>query len=369
MENINFPLIINNFEICGSSHKVTPYGSGHIHDTFRVRNADASCPDYLLQRINDRAFKKVPELMVNMDLVTSHLRKKLHSEDQIHFNRETLTLIPTINSSYYYHDAEGSFWRIFVFIPDTQSFDLVESPQQAYLGGKTFGNFQALLSDMDPQMLHETIPDFHNVERRLLTFYNTLMVDPVHRVQKVQPEIDFIIERAETMTLINRLGREGKIPLRITHNDTKFNNILFDKNGNSLCVIDLDTVMPGYVAYDFGDSIRTTINTAAEDEKDLEKIQIDLSLFEAYAKGFLEETKDFLNPVEIDHLVFGAKLLSYLMGLRFLTDYLDGDKYYKIHFPEQNLQRARAQYQLIRKMEDNYENMQNIIYSILNSLN
>lgn len=368
MENFDFPLIIKNFEICGNFHSINPYGSGHIHDTFQIKNTDPTCPDYLLQRINNHAFKKVPELMENIEKVTSHLRKKLQSGNHSS-NRETLTLVPTKESKFFFKDSLDNFWRMFVFIPDTKSFDLVVSPEQAYLGGKAFGNFQALLNDLPPESLHETIPDFHNVERRLHTFYETLMVDPLNKVQDVQPEINFIIERAEIMTLINKLGREGRIPLRITHNDTKFNNILFDKTGNTLCVIDLDTVMPGYAVYDFGDSIRTTINTAAEDEKDLNKIQIDLSLFEAYSKGYLEETKFFLNPVEIDHLVFGSKLLSYLMGLRFLTDYIDGNKYYKTNFPEHNLQRARAQFQLIRKIEENYDKMQNIIYSILNSLN
>jgi hypothetical protein len=318
-------------------------------------------PDYILQRINHHIFKNVPKLQDNILRVTSHIRKKLEQTPGANPDRETLTLIPALDGKPYFKDEEGNFWRIYIFIDKNRSYDRVESPAQAYEGGKAFGRFQYLISDLEGDPLHETIPNFHNMDMRLKTFFETVKNDPANRVSKAGPEIKFVEERAEVMTRILRLGEEKKIPERITHNDTKFNNVLLDENDKRLCVIDLDTVMPGYIHYDFGDSIRTTTNTGNEDEKDLSKVEMDIRLFEAYSKGFLEETKSFLTPVEIDNLAFSGKMMTFIIGLRFITDYLDGDHYFKIHHEHHNLQRAKAQFKLVASMERQFEDMQKII--------
>jgi Ser/Thr protein kinase RdoA (MazF antagonist) len=253
---------------------------------------------------------------------------------------------------------------LYKFLEGTRSYDLVSTPQLAYEGGKAFGKFQALLTDLPANLLHDTIPDFHNVVNRLGLFRAAINADPADRVARVGAEIAFVEQRREAMQAIYRLAEAGKLPLRITHNDTKFNNVLLNQHDQAQCVIDLDTVMPGYVAYDFGDAVRTTINTAPEDEADLEKIKIDLSLFKGFAKGFLEETGATLTPEELNSLIQGVLLLPFIMGLRFLTDYIGGDTYYKIHFPEHNLQRARAQFQLVKKLEEQQDVLQDIIRQI-----
>jgi hypothetical protein len=341
-----------------------PHGSGHIHDTFQVINAQPEYPDYLLQRINHHVFKNVPALMENIQVVTSHLRAKLNAMPEASPEKEVLTLIPTRTGHWYYQDEAGNYWRLYYFLDDTHTYDIVQTPQQAYEGGKAFGKFQRLLADLPVNLLHDTIPDFHNIESRLRLFRDAIRRDPVGRVKEVQPEIQAIEQRAEIMGTVLRLGQTGQIPLRITHNDTKFNNILLNAADKAQCVIDLDTVMPGYVAYDFGDAIRTTVNTAAEDEKELEKITVNMDLFRGFTQGFLEETGSFLSQAELDSLSYGVLLLPYIMGLRFLTDYIDGDNYYKIGFPGHNLQRSRAQLQLVSKLEEQFERMARIINEI-----
>ncbi|MDQ3291093.1 MAG: aminoglycoside phosphotransferase family protein [Bacteroidota bacterium] len=360
-EAYNLPEIISQFKIEGEVGSIQSHGSGHIHDTFHIANNQQGSPDYLLQRINHNIFKNVPLLMDNIHQVTNHLREKLLAIPGSEPEKEVLTLIPTHANKWYYHDEAGNYWRMYYFLKDTNTYDIVQTPQQAYEGGKAFGHFQALLSDLEVNLLHETIPNFHNIQSRLQLFRAAVQKNPVNRVKDVQPEIAFIEERAEAMGAILRLGSSGDLPLRITHNDTKFNNVLLNKENKAQCVIDLDTVMPGYVAYDFGDAIRTTVNTAAEDEKDLEKIAVNMELLESFTQGFLEETKFFLTKTEIASLAYGVLLLPYIMGLRFLTDYIDGDNYYKIHFPEHNLQRSRAQLQLVRKLEEQYPKIEQII--------
>jgi len=250
---------------------------------------------------------------------------------------------------------------MYIFISNHRSYNLVDSPDKAFEGGKAIGRFQAMLSDMPGGPLFETIPSFHDIEKRLQTFNLKINEDPVGRAGSVGREIDDVLQRAEEMKTILKFGKEGKIPLRITHNDTKFNNILLDENDNALCVIDLDTVMPGYVHYDFGDSIRTVANTATEDEKDLSKVRLDINLFKAYAEGYLSETGDTINDVEKEYLSFAPKLITYTIGVRFLTDFIDGDHYFKIHHELHNIQRARAQLQLVKSMEEHYGEMQQII--------
>jgi Ser/Thr protein kinase RdoA (MazF antagonist) len=270
-------------------------------------------------------------------------------------------LIPSKDGKTWIADAEGNFWRMYIFISNHHSYNVVDNPDKAYEGGKAIGRFQAMLSDMPGGPLFETIPAFHDIEKRLEALNSKIAEDPAGRVKSVMKEIDYVLSRAEEMKIILRLGREGKIPLRITHNDTKFNNILLDENDKALCVIDLDTVMPGYVHYDFGDSIRTGANTASEDENDLSKVKMDINLFKAYAKGYLSETVATLNETEKEYLAFAPRLITYTIGVRFLTDFIDGDNYFKIHHELHNLERARVQFSLVKSMEEQYGEMRRII--------
>jgi Ser/Thr protein kinase RdoA (MazF antagonist) len=253
---------------------------------------------------------------------------------------------------------------MYIFISNHHSYNVVDNPDKAYEGGKAIGRFQAMLSDMPGGPLFETIPAFHDIEKRLEALNSKIADDPVGRVKTVTKEIDYVLSRADEMKIILKLGREGKIPLRITHNDTKFNNILLDENDKALCVIDLDTVMPGYVHYDFGDSIRTGANTASEDENDLSKVKMDINLFKAYARGYLSETVETLNETEKEYLAFAPRLITYTIGVRFLTDFIDGDNYFKIHHELHNLQRARVQLSLVKSMEEQYGEMRRIIEEV-----
>lgn len=363
----NIPEIVSNFCIDGNVAAIIPFGSGHINDTFHVKTTDPESAGYLLQRINHHVFKNVPALMENVQLVTNHLKAKLAQISGADLNKEVLSIIWTKNEQSFFCDAEGNYWRMYCFLKDTKSYDLVLTERQAYEGGKAFGKFQLLLSDLDANLLYETIPGFHNIAMRLEHFNKAVLVDSENRVKDTLSELKFVYERAELMCAILKLGKEGKLPLRITHNDTKFNNILLDANDNEQCVIDLDTVMPGYVAYDFGDAIRTIINTAPEDEADLAKINLSIPLFKAYTEGYFTWAGSFLSDMEVKSLSMGVLLIPYMQGVRFLTDYIEGDVYYKIHFPEHNLQRARAQFQLLVKLEEEYGVLDQIIQSVAQS--
>ena len=338
-----------------------PYGNGHIHDTFRIETIEKDKDDYILQRLNTRIFKNIPELQNNIERVTVHLRNRLKAVSGSDPKRECLSLIPSRDGKSWITDKSGNYWRMYIFISNHKTYNVVDSPGKAFEGGKAIGRFQAMLSDMPGDPLFDTIPFFHDIEKRLDTFNLTISRDPVNRVGMVGNEINLVLERTEEMKVILKLGKEGKIPLRITHNDTKFNNILLDENDKALCVIDLDTVMPGYVHYDFGDAIRTATNTASEDEGDLAKVNMDIELFRAYSEGFLSETGKTLNQVEKEYLAFAPRLITYTIALRFLTDFIDGDNYFKIHHELHNLQRARAQLRLVRSMEEQYSDMQSII--------
>jgi Ser/Thr protein kinase RdoA (MazF antagonist) len=357
----NLKEIFEYFDTDGTFLNGETYGSGHIHDTFRIETIEKEKDDYILQRLNNKIFKNIPELQHNIERVTVHLRNKLGSIPGSNIKRECLRLIPSRDGKTWIRDNEGNFWRMYIFISNHHSYNVVDNPDKAFEGGKAIGRFQAMLSDMPGGPLFETIPWFHNIEKRLQVFNNKIKENPAGRVTMVVKEIDQILDRAEEMTIILRLGREGKIPLRITHNDTKFNNILLDENDKALCVIDLDTVMPGYIHYDFGDAIRTAANTASEDEHDLLKIKMDINLFNAYSEGYLSETVETLNDVEKEFLSFAPRLITYTIAVRFLTDFIDGDHYFKIHHELHNLQRARAQLRLVMSMEEQYEDMRRII--------
>lgn len=346
------------FAIEGTPESISPLSIGHINDSFVLRTKEDDKPNYLLQCINHHIFKDVEMLQNNILQVTGHIRKKLEARGASDIGRRVLTIVPTRDGKLYHFDGEG-YWRIYIFIEGGRSFDAI-NPQLAYEAGKAFGDFQADLADL-PQPLGETIPNFHNMEFRLEQFNQALADDLAGRVESNRELIDAIKSRAEEMCAPNRLHREGKLPKRTNHCDTKVNNIMFDADDNVLAVVDLDTVMPGFVLSDFGDFMRTGANTGAEDDADLSKVSINLDIFKAYANGYAERAKSFLLPIEIDNLAFGAKLLTYMQTVRFFTDYLNGDTYYKIHFPEHNLQRTRAQLKLLQDMESRFEEMQAIV--------
>lgn len=359
--NWDIKSIFDLFDTKGTFLKGEPYGSGHIHDTFRIETTEPDIDNYILQRLNNKVFKNIPQLQQNIERVTVHLRNKISLVPGSDIKRECLNLVPSHSGGSWIQDRDGNFWRIYIFIKDHRSYDIVDSANKAFEGGRAIGRFQAMLTDMEGEPLWDTIPKFHDIEDRLTTFNKTIVSDPVGRVDSVSKEIDKVLQRSDDMKIILKLGQEGKIPVRITHNDTKFNNILLDLNDKALCVIDLDTVMPGYVHYDFGDAIRTAASTAAEDEKDLSKVKMNIELFKAYASGYLSEIGGTLNKVEIDYLAFAPQLITYTIAVRFLTDFIDGDNYFKIHHEFQNLQRARTQLKLVESMEEQYGEMRGII--------
>jgi Ser/Thr protein kinase RdoA (MazF antagonist) len=354
MDNAILLQLSNQFNIEGHPCHVEEFGSGHINDTYKVLTDSAEGADYLLQRINHHVFKDVDVLMRNIDIVTGHLRTKISG-------RPVLTIVRTRDDKLYYKDQQGSYWRMMILIGGTKSYDIVETESQAREGGRAFGEFQAQLSDLDTSTIDYTIPNFCNIDYRMKNFHRAVADDVVLRKEEVADEIDFIVSRQEKRYEILQMGERGELPLRITHNDTKFNNVLLDQDDKARCVIDLDTVMPGYAAYDFGDAIRTIINSAAEDEADLSKIQLNIPLFKAFTEGYFEYAHAFLTPGEVRSLKEGVLLFPYMQAVRFLTDYLEGDNYYKIQHPAHNLQRARAQLKLALEVENHHELIGNII--------
>ena len=372
MNDINaaqLAVVAGEFNIKGSVVAVSAFGSGHINDTFRVVTDRHEGGPYLLQRINRHVFKDVAAVMNNITRVTNHLKVRyaaeLKAEQDI--DRRVLTLIPTKGNTFYREDERHNCWRMFMLLDGTRSYDIVETPQQAREGGRAFGQFQRLLADLDVSLIHEVLPGFHHIGKRLAQLERAVSVDAVGRTSQVQRELAFIEERKQRMHAILDMAAQGRLPVRITHNDTKFNNVLLDADDRAQCVIDLDTVMPGYVAYDFGDAIRTIINRAAEDEADLKKVQLNIPLFEAYAEGYFEEAHQFLTADEVDSLMKGVLLFPYMQAVRFLTDFLEGDHYYKVHHPLHNLQRTRAQLKLVAELELHDAELRKIIAHVSNS--
>lgn len=353
------------FNLNGTINKIEPFGNGHINDTFKIFISEPGLPDYILQRKNHLVFKDIPGMMQNIVRVTNHIRKKLEEEQTEDVPKKVITHIACENGSYFYKDKNGNYWTVFLFIPGSKSVEKIENHEHAYLAGKGFGKFQEQLSDLPGEPLNETIVDFHNIEFRYRNFRKALEINYQNRVAETQSEIEFVLQHEAEMHTLIEAQRAGEIPLRITHNDTKINNILFDEKGKILCVIDLDTVMPGLVHFDFGDAIRTAACTAEEDETDLGKITVNLEIFEAFAKGFLEETKSFLNEKEMSLLTHSAKFMTFIMGLRFLSDYLEGDVYYKIKHPKHNIERARAQFKLVSEITKKEVEMNRIIRQLV----
>ena len=336
--------------------EIKPLGAGHINDSFKVIADDK---EYVLQRINHAIFRNVPELQNNILRVTTHIRQKLEEKGETEIDRKVLSLVPAKDGGWFYKDISGDYWRLMHFIAGSKSYDSI-NPELAYRAGLAFGDFQKMLSDLPGGPLFETIPNFHNMESRLQAFRESVKADVAKRVSETGEIIREIEGRANEFSLAEQLHREGKLPKRTNHCDTKVNNILFDENDNVLCVVDLDTVMPGYVLSDFGDFIRTGANTGAEDDENLDNVSVDLDIFEGYAKGYLEKAK-FLNETELENLAFGAKLLTYMQTVRFFTDYLNGDTYFKTEYPHHNLVRTKAQFKLLRSMEENFEKMKGIV--------
>jgi len=359
----NFEEIVTNFKFEGEFVKAEPYGFGHINDTYAIyfRKESGSTHRYILQRINHTVFKDPNQLMENISGVTSFLRKKI-TEAGGDPDRETLNLIPTLDNKFFYKNGDGNYWRAYIFIENACTYQVVENLNHFYNAGKAFGKFQKLLGNYPASTLHETIPNFHNTKKRYEAFLEAVKNDVKGRAASVKEEIDFVMQRASDASVLVDLLNEGKLPLRVTHNDTKFNNVMIDNaTGEGVCVIDLDTVMPGLSLYDFGDSIRSGANPAAEDEKDLTKVWMDLDLYEHFTKGFLEQTGESLTPLEIEYLPFSAKIMTFECGMRFLTDYLNGDTYFKIHREEHNLDRTRTQFKMVADMEEKSEEMKRIV--------
>ncbi len=354
--------IISRFKTEGTVAEVTQFGSGLINDTYKVRTAEAECPDYILQRINHNIFRDVDMLQSNIEAVTGHIRKKLEAAGEGDIGRKVLNFIPT-DSGKTYCRVGDQWWRMMVFIPNARTYETV-NPKFSYFAGKAFGNFQSMLADLD-KPLGETIPDFHNMEFRLRQFHDALGENAAGRAGEVKYYIDEIEKRAEEMCKAERLHREGLLPKRICHCDTKVNNMMFDDNGDVLCVIDLDTVMPSYVFSDYGDFLRTGANTGAEDDRNLDNVNFDMEIFEAFTKGYLESARSFLLPVETENLPYAAALFPYMQCVRFLTDYLNGDTYYKIRYPEHNLVRTKAQFKLLQSVEGHSGQMQKYIDGIM----
>ena len=356
-ENNKLNNIVSQFVGSDKNITVEPLGKGHINDSYKVV---AGNKEYVLQRINHYIFKNVPELQNSILRVTNHIRAKLKERGVTELERRVLTIVPALNGNRFYKDDEGNYWRMYDFIKDGKSYDEI-NPELAYRAGLAFGDFQKMLADLPGGPLYEIIPNFHNMESRLETFRQAVKENKSDRLAEVADLVAEIEARADEMCKIERMGREGKLPKRTNHCDTKVNNVIFDENDQVLCVVDLDTVMPGYVSSDFGDFMRTGANNGAEDAKDLDTVSVNLDIFEGYTKGYLEIAKSFLTDAEIDNLAFGAKLLTYMQTVRFFADYLDGDLYYKIAYPEHNLVRTKAQFKLLQSLEENFEKMKEIV--------
>lgn len=354
--------VIENFQFEGEYTEGIPYGSGHINDTFRVTfQHKGETKRYILQRMNNQIFLNPEELMENVVGVTSWLRKKI-VENGGEPERETLNLVPAKDGKAFYKDSEGEYWRVYLFIEGAKTYDLVENQEDFYQSAVAFGRFQGLLADYPAETLHATIQDFHNTVKRLDTFKKAVEADGCGRAAQVQEEIQFVLDREALAHKLCDMQAEGKLPLRVTHNDTKLNNIMIDdETRKAICVIDLDTVMPGLSVNDFGDSIRFGASTGAEDEPDLSKVSCSMELFELYTKGFVEGCKGSLTEEELDMLPVGAMTMTYECGMRFLTDYLEGDHYFKIHREGHNLDRCRTQFKLVKDMEEKWNQMNEIV--------
>lgn len=356
----NLTEITAHFCLNGTVEQIMPLGNGLINDTYKIETA-GDAPDYVLQRINHHIFQDVEMLQANIEAVTDHIRQKLAAAGEADIERKALRFVPTPEGKTYWFDGEN-YWRISVFIPKAKTYETV-NPEFSYYAGKAFGQFQAMLADIDAT-LGETIPDFHNMEFRMKQLREAVANNAVGRLDEVQDLVDELEKRADYMCQAEQLYREGKLPKRICHCDTKVNNMMFDEDGNVLCVIDLDTVMPSFIFSDYGDFLRTAANTGDEDDKDLNRVGFNMEIFKAFTKGYLESAKSFLLPIEIEHLPYAVALFPFMQTVRFLADYINGDTYYKIQYPEHNKVRSYAQFQLLKSVEAHTPQMKEYICNL-----
>ena len=358
----NIEEICENFSINGIFTGYEKINNGHINSTYNLIFEDnGKIMKYVLQKINTVVFKNPEGLMSNIVAVTKHIAKKNEERKIDDAERRTLFFLPCTDGKYYYIDKENNCWRLYIYIDDVYTCNTIDSEEVFMNAGIAFGEFQNLLADFDGTSLFETIEKFHNTASRFENLKKAIEENKAGRLDSVKAEVEFALAREDDTHILVDMIAEDKLPLRVTHNDTKLNNILFDNITNQgICIIDLDTVMPGLSLYDFGDSIRFGANTATEDEKDLSKVSLSLPLYEAYVKGYLSNAKDALTDLEKELLPFGAKIMTYECGIRFLTDYLNGDVYFKIAYPEHNLDRCRTQFELVADMERKMEKMQEI---------
>ena len=349
--------VARQFQIYGEFMEAAPYGSGHINDTFCVVfNQAGARVRYILQRINHKIFQDPPALMENIQRATAHLASKLAGAPDV--NRRALTLIPAREGAACVLDGSGNYWRTYLFIEGARTYDAVQSPGQAFEAAKAFGRFQKLLADLPAPRLHDTIPDFHHTPKRFAAFEAAVEEDMVNRAHLAKAEIEFALKHKPIVGVLLDAG----LPERVTHNDTKLNNVMLDEaTSEGICVIDLDTVMPGLALYDFGDMVRTATSSAKEDERDLSRVKMQFPMFEALARGYLASAAEFLTRAEKSFLPFSGKLITFEIGLRFLRDFLCGDSYFKVHRENHNLDRCRAQFKLMESITQQEEQMAKLI--------
>jgi aminoglycoside phosphotransferase (APT) family kinase protein len=355
--------ISRQFQIFGELLHAEACEIGHINDTFLATYEQGGVRlRYLHQKINQHVFKDPPAVMKNVVRVTTHIRGKLEAAGVNDITRRAMIVIPTREGQSCFRNADGEYWRTFVFIEGAQSYESVQTANQAFEAGRAFGEFQLHLVDLPGAQLNETIPGFHNTRRRFAAFQRAVEQDRFNRARDVQAEIEFAIKRGPLCDVLLNALATGRIPERITHNDTKFNNVMLDiRTGKAICVVDLDTVMPGCALYDFGDMVRTTTSPALEDERDLSKVNLHMSMFKKLAEGYFSAAGCFLTKTERSYIAFSGKLISFETGLRFLADYLTGDHYFRIHRPGHNLDRCRKQFRLVESIERHEEAMQKLV--------
>ncbi len=356
--------VTKSFKIAGEVDTILPYGNGNINDTFYIKTKEQLSPNYILQKINKKVFSNIEELTHNKVLVSKWLSKK-NKKIKGEWNQR---FVEAEDGKYYYLDKEGNGWNLSEFIPNSTTHMVVSDEKLAYEGGKAIGIFHQQLGDMDPDVLYETLPSFHKLDQRIEQFEKAIAGDTAKRLVIVEEEARWLLEQKEDFLQLNSAISKKEIPERICHNDTKISNTLFTPEGKAICMIDLDTVMKGSILYDFGDAIRSGANKAAEDEADLKKVGMNMKFFHAYARGYLENSLAFITNEEIEQLAFSALFITYEQVIRFMTDFLEGDRYYKIRYPDHNLVRSRSQLKLLIAMQKNYEKMDTMVHEIAEEL-
>jgi len=350
---------------------IEEHGDGLINNTFKIITKNPEDPNFLLQKINNRVFKDIDALQHNRKLITDHIRKKLEEEKITNISQKALTpssILSNGASKSYYWDHNNDFWRMYIYIEDSVTYERIVDHKMAKNAGKALATFHEQLLDFKSEQFKELLPDFHNAPKRVANLKIRIKEDVADRLKNVTEEVEFLLSREQTYAKVAQMGNNKILPLRIIHQDPKLNNLLFDKEGNAICMIDLDTVMHGYLCYDIGDAIRNCANTGKEDDENLQNVSLDIEIFKNYMDGYASIAKDFLTWAEMESLAFGPRLLTYEQSVRFLADYLYGDKYYKYKtfYPEHNLVRARAQIKLLKSMEENYEEMASYVRTLGN---